>query len=215
MVLTRTETLRTGNGYCGIANFFANERAPKLFNGRQRQAGIGPVVSNPTLSSSPVRPPEDAPFAPTYIGPYGYIPSPAQRFYQVETVQEYVLRNNPGYAYTDGLAAVTAGRDRNTNNVTSATYQKPSDRSRPSINPITGAVGVDQKHGSYIRYLRPRISGAMAEGPTGGGGLEEQRERPLGQCFVVDNKFAKLNSFRYRINCESGSNMCLSPQSRG
>ena len=211
MVLTRAETLRTGNGYCGIANFFANERATKLFNGRQRQAGIGPVVSNPTLSNSPVRPASDAPFAPFYIGPNGYIPSPAQRFYQVETVKEYVLRNNPGYAYTDGKAAITAGRDRNINNVTSATYQKPSDRSRPSRNPITGAVGVDQKHGSYIRYLRPRISGAMAEGPIG-----EQPLRPLGQCFVVDNKFAKMNAFRYRIPCEGGSvNNCLSQQSRG
>jgi hypothetical protein len=206
MVLTRAETLRTGNGYCGIANFFANERATKLFNGRQRQAGIGPVVSNPTLSTSTLRPVG----VPT-IGPNGYNPTPAQRFYQVETVKEYVLRSNPGYAYTDGLAAVTAGRDRNTNNVTSATYQKPSDRSRPSRNPITGAVGVDQKHGSYIRYLRPRISGAMAEGPIG-----LQPPRPLGQCFVVDNKFAKMNAFRYRIPCEGGSvNNCLSQQSRG
>ena len=206
MVLTRAETLRTGNGYCGIANFFANERAPKLFNGRQRQAGIGPVVSNPTLSTSNLRP-----AGVPVIGPFGYNPTPAQRFQQIETVKEYVLRNNPGYAYTDGLAAVTAGRDRNTNNVTSATYQKPSDRSRPSRNPITGAVGVDQKHGSYIRYLRPRISGAMAEGPIG-----DQPPRPLGQCFVIDNKFAKMNSFRYKIPCESGSvNTCASPQSRG
>lgn len=206
MVLTRAETLRTGNGYCGIANFFANERASKLFNGRQRQAGIGPVVSNPTLSTSPIR--SGYPIS----GPNGYNPTPEQRFNQVETVKEYVLGNNPGNN-ADGLAAVTAGRDRNINNVTSATYQKPSDRSRPSINPITGAVGVDQKHGSYIRYLRPRISGAMAEGTTN---LEAQRERPLGQCFVVDNKFSKMNSFRYRLPCEGGSiNNCASPQSRG
>lgn len=205
MVLTRAETLRTGNGYCGIANFFANERATKLFNGRQRQAGIGGVVSIPTLSTSPIRPP-GVPLS----GPNGYNPSPVQIFYQVETVKEYVLGNNPGNN-ADGLAAITAGRDRNTNNVTSATYQKPSDRSRPSRDPITGAVGVDQKHGSYIRYLRPRISGAMAEGPIG-----LQPLRPLGQCFVVDNKFAKMNAFRYRIPCEGGSVYnCLSPQSRG
>jgi len=32
-------------------------------------------------------------------------------------------------------------------------FSGPSDRAIPSVNPITGSVGVDKKHNSYARYL--------------------------------------------------------------
>lgn len=40
-------------------------------------------------------------------------------------------------------------------------FNGPSDRTQRSVNPITGAVGVDVKHGSYERYLARKKGGLM------------------------------------------------------